>query len=345
MKVTIKMVAEQCNVSPITVSRVLADHPGVNEKTREMVLNAMQELGYRSKKVEKLINSQHSRLIAIMIEDITRNANCIIQAAGDYLKGENYLPIVCETGGKAAYLETYLSNLNRDGLLEGCIVISSLGARTELAKIAERYKDLPIAAVHWCEAWSKVDSVILDNYRGTVCAINYLAKLGHRNIALINAPQEASGSYEERMGYADAMKSLGLPVEERRILQGDLKRTGGVTAARRILREQPEVTAVLCSNFDMARGVIDELTASGKSVPEDLNVVPFGIIQTEDDVCNFTSVGAPYASAGVAAARMILERIREREDTGTRFNTIKKVVLEPQIFYGATTCPLESQDM
>ena len=58
MKVTIKMVAEKCNVSPVTVSRVLANHSSVNEKTRETVLNAMQELGYRSKKVEKLMEQK-----------------------------------------------------------------------------------------------------------------------------------------------------------------------------------------------------------------------------------------------------------------------------------------------
>lgn len=338
MKVTIKMVAEKCNVSPVTVSRVLANHSSVNDKTREMILSAMQELGYKSKKIERLIDRKHSRLIAIMIEDITRNANSIIQAAGDYLKGEDYLPIVCETGGKAAYLETYLAELSKAGILDGCIVILSLGIRTELAKIADNYKDLPLVAVHWCEAWSKVDSVILDNYQGTVCAIEYLSKLGHRDIALINAPQEASGSYEERMGYADAMKSKGIPYDEKRIIPGNLKRTGGVAAAHKILEEQPEVTAVLCSNFDMARGVVDEVRSAGKRVPEDINVVPFGIIQSNEDVFDFTSVGAHYADAGVAAARMILERIRELEDNGSCFNTIKKVVLEPQIFYGATTC-------
>ena len=66
MKVTIKMVAEKCNVSPVTVSRVLANHSSVNEKTRETVLNAMQELGYRSKKVEKLMDKKESRYIAVM---------------------------------------------------------------------------------------------------------------------------------------------------------------------------------------------------------------------------------------------------------------------------------------
>ena len=114
MKVTIKMVAEKCNVSPVTVSRVLANHSSVNEKTRETVLNAMQELGYRSKKVEKLMDKKESRYIAVMIEDITQSANCIIQAAANYLRGENYLPIVCETGEKAVYLETYLTNLDKE---------------------------------------------------------------------------------------------------------------------------------------------------------------------------------------------------------------------------------------
>ena len=222
--------------------------------------------------------------------------------------------------------------------MAGCIVISSQGARAELAKMAEKFRALPLVAVHWCEAWSKVDSVILDNYQGTVCAIHYLAKLGHREIALINAPQEASGSYEERMGYMDSMKSLGIPFEEKRIIPGNLKRDGGVAAARRILTEQPEVTAVVCSNFSMAMGVIDETTAQGRRVPEDLSVVPFGIIQSNEDTANFTSVGAHYSDAGVAAARMVLERVRELEENGTRFNIVKKVVLEPRIFYGSTTC-------
>ena len=90
-----------------------------------------------------------------MIEDITQSANCIIQAAANYLRGENYLPIVCETGEKAVYLETYLTNLDKDGLLAGCIVISSQGARAELAKMAEKFRALPLVAVHWCEAGPK----------------------------------------------------------------------------------------------------------------------------------------------------------------------------------------------
>ena len=66
---------------------VLANHSSVNEKTRETVLNAMQELGYRSKKVEKLMDKKESRYIAVMIEDITQSANCIIQAAAKLFAG------------------------------------------------------------------------------------------------------------------------------------------------------------------------------------------------------------------------------------------------------------------
>ena len=56
------------------------------------------------------------------------------------------------------------------------------------------------------EAWSKVDSVILDSYHGSICGVNFLADMGHRYIALVNAPPEASGSYEERMGYLDTIQ-------------------------------------------------------------------------------------------------------------------------------------------
>ena len=131
-------------------------------------------------------------------------------------------------------------------------------------------------------------------------------------------------------GYMDSMKSLGIPFEEKRIIPGNLKQDGGVAAARRILTEQPEVTAVVCSNFSMAMGVIDETTAQGRRVPEDLSVVPFGIIQSNEDTANFTSVGAHYSDAGVAAARMVLERVRELEENGTRFNIVKKWFWSPE---------------
>lgn len=335
MKVTIKTIAEHCGVSPVTVSRVIAGHSSVNEKTREQILGAMKQLDYRSQKIEKLIETK-SRMVSFMLEDITRYSNCIVQAAARGLKDAGYLSLICETGEKGVCLDEYLEALTRENAIQGCVVIVSLAARKELAKIAEKYEDLPIVAVHWCEAWSKVDSVVLDSYQGSIVAVDMLAKLGHKCIALINAPQEASGSYEERAGYLDALRENGLGVKEKYILQGELTRADGVRAARKILQDMPEVTAVLCSNFSMAQGLSDELQASGKRIPEDMSIVPFGILQSNDER-GFTSVGVSFVDAGLAASRMVLERIQERETMRERMNGVKKVVLEPHIFLGGST--------
>ncbi|EOS62911.1 MULTISPECIES: LacI family DNA-binding transcriptional regulator [unclassified Anaerotruncus] len=339
MKTTIKTIAQKCNVSPVTVSRVIANNPSVNEKTRQFILDTMKELDYRPQKVEALTERQRARMIVMVMEDITRNANAIVRAAANYLRENGYLSIFCETGAKAAYFDEYLTALIERGVVDGCIVITSLAARTELARIAEKHRQLPLVAVHWCEAWSKVDSVILDSYHGSICGVNFLADMGHRYIALVNAPPEASGSYEERMGYLDTMHRRGLPADEKYILSGNLEKSGGVQAARKLLSEMPEVTAVLSSNYAMARGIVDELAAAGKRVPEDISVVPFGIFQSGEDQRDFTAVGASYVDAGIIAARIVLERIQEIKEHQIQFNTVKKVVLEPEVFLGTSAQP------
>ena len=149
----------------------------------------------------------------------------------------------------------------------------------------------------------------------------------------------ASGSYEERMGYLDTMHRRGLPADEKYILSGNLEKSGGVQAARKLLSEMPEVTAVLSSNYAMARGIVDELAAAGKRVPEDISVVPFGIFQSGEDQRDFTAVGASYVDAGIIAARIVLERIQEIKEHQIQFNTVKKVVLEPEVFLGTSAQP------
>ena len=95
MKTTIKTIAQKCNVSPVTVSRVIANNPSVNEKTRQFILDTMKELDYRPQKVEALTERQRARMIVMVMEDITRNANAIVRAAANYLRENGYLSIYC----------------------------------------------------------------------------------------------------------------------------------------------------------------------------------------------------------------------------------------------------------
>ncbi len=340
MRVTIKTIAEKCGVAPITVSRVIAQSQNVSEKTRNMVLKAIYELGYWQKDIEAPVLSDSPQIAALMVEDITQNSRYILQSAADYLKANGCLSIICETGLKARNLQEYVSTMSNIHSVKGAIVISSRGSRVELAKIAEEYPNFPIVATHWCSAWSKVDSVILDSYHSAVCAVDYLVAHGHQHIALLNSPKESSGAYEEREGYLDTMRKHGLEADEKYILPTDLHRSDGAKLIHKIMRTMPEVTAVLTANLEMAQGMLPELKNMGKRVPEDISVIPFTIDNAADGMHNFTTVGANYLDAGIAAAQILMERMREQTQPNKPIKTVKKVVLEPQVFEGGTVLDL-----
>lgn len=344
MRVTIKTIAEKCGISPVTVSRVIARSPNVSEKTRQLVMQTMQEMGYWQKNLEDPTKKDVPQIVALMVEDITDKAQYILQAAAEFFLNNGYLAIICEVGPKACRLREYLSTLVDKKYIKGAIVVSSRGSRAELAKIAEDFQDLPIIATHWCSAWSKIDSVILDSYHGTACAVNYLAERGHRHIALLNSPKESSGSYEEREGYLDALRSNGLEVNESFIFSTDLHRSDGVKIIRKIVKTLPEVTAVLTVNLEMAQGVRSELSVLGKRVPDDISIIPLDMVNDSAGNRDFTAVGANFSDAGVAAARMLLERIQEQERGDKRINIVKKVILEPQVFAGGTVRDLRTEE-
>lgn len=340
-KITIKRIAKECNVSPVTVSRVIAGSSTVSEKTRSKVLSMMQELGYRDNKVTPQQRTQDLPIIAMMIEDVTRSSSSILHYAAQYLKMQGYLPLICETGERAADMRSYIENLSEYGIVKGIIVISSQGTRQELVEISNDFEDLPIVAVHWCQAWSKIDSVILDSYYNAYNAVEYLAELGHKCIALCNAPSQYSGSLEETRGYLDALAKNGFEKTEKYIFPAVFKADDGTKIAQELIKNMPEVTAVLSCNAVLARSLINELQVMGKRVPEDISVVAFDMITPTQTTGGITSIG-PYSSdAGFAAARTLLEQINSKNDSFVQYRSLKKVVLESHFYTGATVRQLK----
>ena len=118
------------------------------------------------------------------------------------------------------------------------------------------------------------------------------------------------------------------------IFSTDLHRSDGVKIIRKIVKTLPEVTAVLTANLEMAQGVRSELSVLGKRVPDDISIIPLDMVNDSAGNRDFTAVGANFSDAGVAAARMLLERIQEQERGDKRINIVKKVILEPQVFAG-----------
>ena len=266
-RVTLADVAARAGVSTALVSIVIREAPGASAATRERVLRAADELGYRPDSRARLLRSRRSRLLGVVFG---------VQSAfhGDLLSG------LYRAADRAGY-ELSLSAVTEDRterravgslLQDRCEALVLLGPEAPATYLTELAGRLPLVVMARPVRSSAVDVVRTADAEGLHQAVEHLVALGHRRIAHVDGGR-APGAAERRRGYQDAMRRHGLDGEIR-VLPGGPSEDAGAAAARALLDDSPP-TAVTVFNDRCATGVLDVLRRAGRSVPGDLSVVGY----------------------------------------------------------------------
>ena len=110
---------------------------------------------------------------------------------------------------------------------------------------------------------------------GARLAVEHLIDLGHRRIAYIRHWHDYETSQFRLTGYQETLKQHGIRVDDRYIVAGDDRFTGGVGAIDKLLALPEPPTAVFCFNDMTAIGAMNALLQKGFNVPNDMSVVGF----------------------------------------------------------------------
>jgi DNA-binding LacI/PurR family transcriptional regulator len=262
---TLQDVASLAGVSRALVSLVIRAAPGASAETRERVLKAAAEIGYRPDARARLLARNRSRLLGVVYS--VRHAFHAELVDGLYAAAE-----------RAGY-ELVLSGLtpSRDDTraLETildfrCEALILLGPETPAPSLAGR---LPVVAVGWRVRRPSVDVVRTADDQGLRQAVGHLVELGHREIIYIDGgPGPVSAA--RRRGYLSAMRRHGLG-ERGRIIPGGQTEESGATAARLLLGDASLPTAIIAYNDDSALGLFDAFIRAGVAIPDDVSVVGY----------------------------------------------------------------------
>jgi hypothetical protein len=118
-------------------------------------------------------------------------------------------------------------------------------------------------------------------------AVDHLADLGHRRIALLNGPEPRAYSSERLRGFRETVAARGLDSNPRLVRAGDTSEAYGRTATRELLSLDRRPTAVVCCNSLVAVGVYEALKAAGLDVPRDVSVVAHDDLLPQAETANF----------------------------------------------------------
>lgn len=332
MAVTIKDLAQMTGFSTSTISRVLSTRGYVDENTRKIVEQAVEESGYVYKPVSSKRNA--IKMVMLVIGEISN------EVYGQNIKGISSIFDALDVMYVGTYgdrydaekMESYIRHAitNR---FEGVILFTPIETPSFIRMM--QTCSIPCVAMNRPVESVEMDQVCMDNKAAGRLAVQYLAQKGHKRIAYISVDGISSAEYRKR-GYVDEMQRLGLEIQDGDIIRADHTFEGGIHAGSLIAVAKKDITAVYTPNEMLARGVIEGLRRCGKKVPEDISIVATDNTQdSEWSTPMLTTVSCNHYQMGVEAALLFLERCKS--PNGKK----RQIYMLPEIIERESVRPLE----
>lgn len=268
---TIKEIAKELHLSASTVSKGLSGASDVSAATRQLILGTAMKMGY----VPKQGRLEETQRICVFIENMGYER--IEQFGYDIIVGfkleasakqwdVSVVPLAMNQESDYNYEEYMLQNRYSAGFLLGFNLHNNF--LEQLTKTT-----VPTVLLDNIVYNKNVACVGTDNQQGVFYAVEHLASLGHRNIAMLNGEAVSRVSYERLNGFKLGMEKFGLPVREELIAHGDYTPDCAEKFVGYFVREG--ATAIVCASDLIAHGVLRELYRLGLRVPDDVSVVGF----------------------------------------------------------------------
>lgn len=275
---TIRDVAERAGVSSATVSHTINGTRNVEPATRNRVLDAISEIGYRPNYLARGLRNRRTGTLGLIIPDNTNpffaEMARSIEDSG-FARGYNVMLCNSDRNAKkeASYVEVLLAK-QVDGL-----ILASSNAKPELVHQI-RNADVPAVLIPGELGDFEIDILMTDDFAAGKLAGEHLLELGHRRIAAISGPRSTSASAGRLAGFESVLADAGItPVA---IARGDFRAERGRDAMAELLDTGLDFTAVFAANDLTAIGALQTLHERGISVPDELSLMGFDGMQLSD---------------------------------------------------------------
>jgi DNA-binding LacI/PurR family transcriptional regulator len=264
-------VAQRAGVSRSLVSTVFRAVPGASPATRERVLQAAADLGYRPDERARQLRSQENTLIGVTLTATQPFHVALVERLHDAAALRGYeLAITISTDTRT--LERAV-----DGLFaQRCAALVLIGPTApdnEIAALAAVAHDVPVIVADRHLDLPEVDAIRIDDEAALTMLVGHLAGLGHREIWHGAGTGYVSADPRLR-GYLAAMRHVGL-ADAAHVFEAGGSAREGAAAAMRLLDSGTLPTAIVAYNDRVACGMIDVLWRNHVRVPQDVSVVGF----------------------------------------------------------------------
>ncbi len=308
MAVTIYDVAKAAGVGISTVSRVLNESKNVRPETRQRVLKAIAELGYRPNPLARNLSRPGFLSVGVMLGFLTNPFQVAVLHGIQQVLSEVGPNLIVYSIDSAERRERLLHGISQGHRVDGLICVSFAPGPRHRQRLC-RY-NIPVAVADFRDP--ELLSVYVDNVQGGYLATRHLLEQGHRRIGYIQDVQEQpNGAFGNRPGqdrlegYMQALAEAGLPVDPDLVVQADVfSREEGARAAASLLERPDPPTAIFACSDMLALGILEYARDRGLAVPDNLAVIGFDDIDLAT-FADLSTVRQPMVEMGRQAAQLL----------------------------------------
>ncbi len=309
-RVTRRDVAERAQVSPAVVSYVINNSNYVSPSTRERVLTAIAELGYKPNRHAQGLKTQKSHHILLIGNDI-RNSffSSLAYQMERFAYAAGYNLVLANAGKHRAPLVEDVA-----GYYDGLVIFSDRIPIRQINEVAEYGVPVLFAGNRDYPSLDPgITQVDINVRQGMKMLVRHLLEKGHREIGLFTGLTVRS-KYDQDyrlMGYVEELRANGIAFRDELVqVLGERGRDALGKSIDRLLKLHHPPTAIICSNDSIAMQTIRVLHEKGLSVPGNIAVVGFGNFpESEYYIPSITSVGVSIEDLAQKLLETLLERI------------------------------------
>lgn len=325
--VTLKEIAQECNVSATTVSNILNGKARASEETKRLVLQKVKERGYHPNYIAQGLRMQKTKMISIIAEDIAQfTTPAIIEGIMAYSEEKGYRTTVYNLRMYARWQDTWYDKVQQfhsivdpviqevlSGKVDGVIYVA--GHARSIQCFPENYSVPAVMAYAYSDS-AEVPSIVVSEEESSYEIVKYLISMGHKRIGIIGGKADNIHTQKRLQGYQRALYEENILYNPGMVRYGNWERDSGYREAAFLV--EGGATAIYCMADRMAGGVYDYLEEHGMKAGEEISVVGFD----NQDIAEYfrpalTTMALPLSEIGHRAAEILFDKMGVGEN-GTR---------------------------
>ncbi len=327
----LREVAEDVGLSKTTVSFVLnnsSSADSIPQETKDRVFESARRLNYRPNYIARSLRSQRTHTVGVLIPELSDGYSAaVLSGIEEKLVEEDYFYFVV-----SHHHRTDLIAKNTHFLIERCVE-GIIAIDTPLFQ----QNFLPVVSISGHEAIKGVTNIVLNHELAAKLAVEHLARLNHRRIAVIRGQEFSSDTEIRFKTILDAAAVCGIEIKPNwsvQLVGDDPSPETGYRAMQKILPLAGEFTAVIAFNDISAIGAIRALKKKNFLVPEDISVIGFDDIAAADfHNPSLTTIRQPLKNMGRVAGQCLLDNVRQ----GINDDTPRLITVEPDLIIRDST--------